>query len=110
MWRLSKADCVCLSERLVADLQGSDDYQACPYCQCEEEGRVQDRATERCGNDNCTICLLINRLDRLTLAALGLRNNERLTAMLNITPLIACYLNSGELKPLCLLGCKQTKH
>lgn len=110
---------MCLPQRLVTDSEASDDDQACPYCQCQEEGRVLDRATERCGNDNCTVCSLINRLDRLTLAALGLKRNERLTAMLKIAPSIARYLNSGELpeerrrdlvKPLCLLlGCKQTK-
>ena len=75
--------------------------------------------SERCANAECTPCELVNKLDRLTLIRLGLKRNERLAAHLEVAPLIAECLNSGELTSarraefvdaFCeLLGCGSTK-
>lgn len=68
----------------------------CPYCVHDEEGGDIAAVTAKCQNEECGVCELINKLDQPTLTALGLKRNERLTAMLEIAPSIADRLNSGE--------------
>ena len=81
---------------MVRPSQGEAD-QNCPYVLCDQRGGEVDQVSERCANAQCTPCQLINKLDRLTLIGLGLKRNERLAAHLEVAPLIAECLNSGEL-------------
>ena len=37
-----------------------------------------------CRNETCAVCMLMNKLDQRTMTALGLKRNERLTAMLEL--------------------------
>ena len=72
-----------------------------------------------CRNTECNVCILMNTLDQPTLVALGMKRNERLSAMLQLSPFLAQQLNSGEVpedrrKVLAeafsyLLGCSATK-
>lgn len=91
----------------------------CQYCITDEEGGDIAAVTTKCRNEECGVCTLINKLDQPTLTALGLKRNERLTAMLEIATSIAEVFNSGQvpadrLKQLSdafcdLLSCKKTK-
>ena len=118
LWTTSKSDCTCIGEQVVRPSPGDAD-QNCPYCLCDERGGEVDEVAERCENEDCTACMLMNKLDRPTLVALGLKRNERLTAILELAPSIAHCLNSGELPndrraqfvdAFCeLLSCSKTK-
>lgn len=118
LWTTSKSDCTCLGEAVVRPSQGDRD-QNCPYCLCDQRGGEVDQVSERCENEQCNACVLMNKLDRPTLIALGLKRNERLTALLELAPSIADCLNSGELpnerraqfvNAFCeLLSCSKTK-
>ena len=91
-----KSDCTCLGEQVVRPSPGDSD-QNCPYCLCDERVGEVDQVSERCENEQFTACILMNKLDRPTLVALGVKCNERLTAILELAPSIAHCLNSGEL-------------
>ena len=118
LWTASKHDCTCIGEAVVRPSPGDAD-QNCPYCLCDERGGEVDQVSERCDNEQCTACQLMNKLDRPTLIGLGLKRNQRLTAMLELAPSIAHCLNSGELPnerraqfvdAFCeLLSCSKTK-
>ena len=45
--------------------------------------------TTSCQNTECCVCVLINKLDRPTVVALGMKTNERLTPMMELAPSIA---------------------
>ena len=66
---------------MVRSSQGDTD-QNCPYVLCDEGGREVDQVSERCENQQCTACELMNKLDRQALIGLGLKCNEKLTALL----------------------------
>ena len=53
------------------------------------------RVKGRCLNADCKVCALMNKLDKVSLAALGEVRNTRLTVMLDLSPLIVQCLNSG---------------
>ena len=119
VWTASKTDCMCFGgEALVRPSPGDRD-QNCPYCICDEDGGDVATVTTKCRNEECAVCILMNKLDKPTLTALGLKRNERLTAMLDIAPSIAQSLNSGEVPEARqqqlskafgdLLGCSRTK-
>ena len=55
------------------------------------------RVKGRCLNADCKVCALMNKLDKVSLAALGEVRNTRLTVMLDLSPLIVQCLNSGEI-------------
>ena len=103
---------------MVRSTPGDTD-QDCPYVLCDESGREVDQVSERCENQQCTACELMNKLDRPTLIGLGLKRNEKLTALLQLAPSIAHCLNSGEVSNerraefvkafLELLGCGKSK-
>ena len=103
---------------MVRSSQGDRD-QNCPYVLSDEGGREVDEAPERCENRQCRACELMNKLDIQTLVGLGLKRNEKLTALLQLAPSIAHCLNSGELSTerraefvnafLELLGCGKSK-
>ena len=103
---------------MVHSSQGDTD-QNCPYVLRDEGGREVDQVSERCENQQCTACELMNKLDRQALIGLGLKRNEKLTALLQLAPSIAHCLNSGELPDerraefvnafLEILGCGKSK-
>lgn len=96
VWTASKTDCMCFGDPIVRPSQGDRDVD-CPYCVCDEAGGEVSTVTAKCQNEECAVCTLMNKLDKPTLTALGLKRNERLTAMLDIAPSIGQSLNSGEL-------------
>lgn len=118
VWAAMKADCMCLADAIGSSSQGSTDAN-CPYCIRDEEGGDVSSVTSRCHNQECNVCLMMNKLDKSMLAAVGLKRNERLTVMLELAPGIARCLNSGEVPPdrrqvlveaFCkLLSCSRTK-
>ena len=55
------------------------------------------RVKGRCLNADCKVCALMNKLDKVSLAALGEVRNTRLTVMLDLSPLIVQCLNSGDI-------------
>lgn len=66
------------------------------YRIADDEGGCVSTVNGSCRNPDCRVCLLMNKLDKPTLIALGMKRNERLTAMLQLSPFIAHQLNSGE--------------
>lgn len=119
VWRARKTDCTCSAEAIGRPSQGDRDHD-CPYCVCDEEGGDIATVTNKCQNEEeCAACMLMNKLDKPTLTALGLKRNERLTAMLELAPSIAQSLNSGDVpedrrqllsEAFCeLLACCKTK-
>lgn len=92
----------------------------CPYCISDDEGTDLATVKSKCQNEEeCAVCILMNKLDKPTLTALGLKRNERLTAMLEIAPSITECLNAHEVpddrrqllsEAFCdLLSCCRTK-
>lgn len=119
LWTASQADCTCIGEPITRASQDDTD-QNCPYRLAIEEGGDITTTTSKCVNEiGCSVCTMMNKLDKPTLAALGLKRNERLTAMLELAPSIAHCLNSGEIPEerrqvlteafLDLLSCGKTK-
>ena len=119
VWTARKSDCTCSAEPIRRPSQGDRDHN-CPYCICDEEGGDIATVPYNCQNEEeCAVCMLMNKLDKPTLTALGLKRNEQLTAMLKLAPSIAESLNSGEVpedrrqllcKAFCeLLACSKTK-
>ena len=96
VWTASRADCTCLGEPATRDSQDDGD-QNCPYCLCQEAGGNVANVRDKCQNANCTACTLMNKLDQRTITALGFKRNERLTAMLELAPLITECLNTGDI-------------
>ncbi|CAH3170893.1 unnamed protein product [Porites lobata] len=90
-----QADCTCLGESAIRDSQDNND-ENCPYCISTDEGADVARVTGRCLNADCKVCALMNKLDKVTLAALGEVRNTRLAVMLDLAPFIAQCLNSGD--------------
>ena len=77
-WRASQADCTCLGESAVRDSQDDND-QNCRYCISTDEGGDVARVTGKCLNADCKVCAVMNKLDKVTLAALGeVRNTHHL--------------------------------
>ena len=87
---------------------------------CDKCGTEKDQVSQRCENQQCTACMLMNKLDRPTLVAFGIKCDECSTAILKLRPsIIAHCLNSGELpnarraqfvNTFCgLLSCSKTK-
>ena len=109
---------MCLGEPAVRPSQ-DENVKNCPYCLCDDEGGDAEGVEEQCLNQDCSVCQLMNKLDRPTLVGPGLKRNEPLIAMLELAPSIARLLNSGEIpeerRPslVCalreLLGCSVTK-
>ena len=119
VWTARKSDCTCSAEPITHPSQGDIDHN-CPYCIRDDEGGNMGNVPNKCRNEEeCAVCLLMNKLDKPTLTALGLKCNERLTAMLELAPSIADSLNSGHVpedrrQVLCeafcdLLACSRTK-
>ena len=60
-----------------------------PYCLCQEhKGNIAD-VTGKWQNETCGACMPMNELDQPTVAALGFKRNERLTAMLELVNLFS---------------------
>ena len=96
IWQACKANCMCLGEAITASSQGPEPDENCVYRVVDEEGGSVSTVSSSCRNADCRVCLLMNKLDKPTLIALGMKRNERLTAMLQLSPFIAHQLNSGE--------------
>lgn len=119
VWTASKAECMCFGEPPTGGTSQGDNDQNCPYRVTDEEGGETATVTEKCMNDECSVCSIMNKLDKATLGALGLKRNERLTAMLELAPSIVQSINSGEIpqerrqvlvQAFCdLLSCSRTK-
>ena len=84
VWMASKTDCMCFGDPMVCPSPGDRDHNS-PYCVCDDAGDVAT-VTSKCQNDECAVCILINKLDKPTLTALGLKHNNPLTAMLDMAP------------------------
>lgn len=119
VWSARKSDCTCCAEAIRRPSQGDKDYD-CPYCICDDEGGDIPTVTTKCQNEEeCAVCMLMNKLDEPILTALGMKRNERLSAMLELAPSIAESLNSGDVpedrrrllsEAFCdLLSCSRTK-
>ena len=121
VWQACRPDCMCHGEAPTHCSQGSSaelDVN-CVYCLGDEQGASMREVHGTCRNTECNVCILMNTLDQPTLVALGMKRNERLSAMLQLSPFLAQQLNSGEVpedrrKVLAeafsyLLGCSATK-
>ena len=95
VWQGCKSDCVCFAEPITRSSQDDQRDENCPYCIQDGEGGDMGTVTTSCENSDCRVCVLMNKLDRPTLVALGMKKNERLTAMMELAPSIAHQLNSG---------------
>lgn len=96
VWTALKTECTCSADATGRPSQSDRDHD-CPFCICEEDGGDIARVTDKCRNEEeCAVCMLMNKLDKATMASLGLKRNERLTAMLEIAPSIAESLNSDD--------------
>ena len=93
VWRTRKNDWTCTPEAVGWPSQGDRDHD-CPYFICDDG----DTKSEKCQNGaECAVCTMMNKLDQETLTGLGLKRNQRLTAMLQLAPSVAQSLNSGEI-------------
>lgn len=119
VWRVRKNDCTCTARAVSRPSQGDRDSD-CPFCICDEDGADITTVTEQCQNEaECDVCTMMNQLDSKTLTGLGMKRNEKLSAMLQLAPSVAKSLNSGEVaedrrqvlyQAFCeLLNCKKTK-
>ena len=63
----------------------------------ESRRKYSQFVRSKCHNASCADCMLMNELNQCTITGLGFKCNERLTAMLEMAPLITECLNTGDI-------------